>query len=478
MAPHLVCPLPFLVPCYGWGAKSPEFLRLGAGLYDLLATDRNFGVPKRAALPRHKSLSPEKLLRAAPGLERANLRGGIIFYDAQMRHCERLTLGVAKAAARAGAVMLNYCELIGKEQTDQLWHIRVNDVLTGNEKIIDTRCIVAAGGPAGDEICRRVGMKPNGPKKFVRGIQLVLPDLGLENGLAVESRSRDAAALVSRGGRSYFLTPWRGLTLAGTFEREAEENAGPFQITPEDIEDFLTELRSAYNAPQIRKENVLSAFGGYIHLENGSANGGQYKVERNDLILKSHSPLPFIQIQGAKYTTFRALGEKVGDEVTRMLEIRAAPSKTAKDQLPGAAAERYERSAIDRECADELDEVYGSEAIRVHEAARKDPRLAERISPHLPYCAAQALDAVRYEAATNLRDIVFRRSSLALSGVVDEGFLRGLSAAVSAELGWNSERAEREVELCRKELERCYALRASASEGWGAAASSPRRNIS
>ena len=48
-APHLVQPLPIVVPTYGWGMKSKPVLRAGMAAYDLLTADRNRGIADPSA---------------------------------------------------------------------------------------------------------------------------------------------------------------------------------------------------------------------------------------------------------------------------------------------------------------------------------------------------------------------------------------------------------------------------------------------
>ena len=95
IAPHFVQPLPILVPSYGLGKKSRAVLDLGATFYEILTAGRNNGVDESRKLPRHSVLGSADVLTIAPHLRREALRGGIVFYDAQMRNCERLTLAVA-----------------------------------------------------------------------------------------------------------------------------------------------------------------------------------------------------------------------------------------------------------------------------------------------------------------------------------------------------------------------------------------------
>ena len=44
IAPHLVKPLPIVIPTYGHGMKGKEILRVGTTLFDILTADRNTGI--------------------------------------------------------------------------------------------------------------------------------------------------------------------------------------------------------------------------------------------------------------------------------------------------------------------------------------------------------------------------------------------------------------------------------------------------
>jgi glycerol-3-phosphate dehydrogenase len=44
-SPHLVQPLPIVIPTYGHGMKGKEVLGAGMFLYDVLTADRNRGIP-------------------------------------------------------------------------------------------------------------------------------------------------------------------------------------------------------------------------------------------------------------------------------------------------------------------------------------------------------------------------------------------------------------------------------------------------
>src|SRR3972149_7864196 len=93
IAPHLVRPLPVVVPTYGQGLRGKGLLRAGLLAYDLITFDRNRGItdPQRR-IPRGYAISREECLGLFPGLESKGLTGGVGFHDGQMYSPARLAL--------------------------------------------------------------------------------------------------------------------------------------------------------------------------------------------------------------------------------------------------------------------------------------------------------------------------------------------------------------------------------------------------
>ena len=100
IAPHLVEPLPLLIPLYKGARRGSWLIRAGMLAYDVLSFDKS--------LDRHHMLSPDEALERAPGLDRAGLRGAALYFDAQVEYAERLALENALAAAEAGATIVTY----------------------------------------------------------------------------------------------------------------------------------------------------------------------------------------------------------------------------------------------------------------------------------------------------------------------------------------------------------------------------------
>ena len=109
IAPHLLTPLPFLMPTYRTFTRSRLAMRVAFAADALVGGDRNAGVSPRLRIPMGRTMSrhgvPAPVSRA---LARSGLTGGALWYDYQMRNTDRLTLAFGLAAAREGACLANY----------------------------------------------------------------------------------------------------------------------------------------------------------------------------------------------------------------------------------------------------------------------------------------------------------------------------------------------------------------------------------
>ena len=108
-APHLVSPLPFLIPLFGRdGAVSKAVARSYSGalwLYDLTG-----GVRIGA---RHRRVTRDQALEHLPTLNTEQLVAGFLYFDARADDA-RLTLCLARTAALDhGAVVANYTPVVG-----------------------------------------------------------------------------------------------------------------------------------------------------------------------------------------------------------------------------------------------------------------------------------------------------------------------------------------------------------------------------
>ena len=102
IAPHLVYPLPFLIPQPA-DRKGTFTLRIGLTLYDWLSFDRTWLDDPDQRLPGHRGVKTEELKACAALAVESGYPSALEYYDCQMYAPERLGLGCLQdASARSG----------------------------------------------------------------------------------------------------------------------------------------------------------------------------------------------------------------------------------------------------------------------------------------------------------------------------------------------------------------------------------------
>ena len=117
--PHLVHPLPFLLPTSN--RLTRHKLALGAyfRLNDLLARDRNDLPDPSKHLPASRIVSREECLRLAPWLEPDGVTGAIEWHDAQFSNSSRAELAFIRTAVRHGLEAANHVQAVGLIRQDE-----------------------------------------------------------------------------------------------------------------------------------------------------------------------------------------------------------------------------------------------------------------------------------------------------------------------------------------------------------------------
>ena len=221
IAPHLVHPLPFVLPTYGHGLKGKEILNAALKTYDFVTWDRNRGIIDFGQrIPAGSMLSRNECLDLFPALRSPDLTGAVLFYEAQMYSPARLALSYLRSAIDAGADGANYLEAIDFLRTgNRILGVRARDALTGSELDVRGKVTINAAGPwAGPLLKAVLGLRLNPRPTFSRdAFFLVRGRISGEYALGLPSKSKDRDAILSRGSRHLFLVPWRNYTLLGVW---------------------------------------------------------------------------------------------------------------------------------------------------------------------------------------------------------------------------------------------------------------------
>jgi len=347
IAPHLVAPLPCIIPTYGHGIKGKEVMAVALAINDLVGFDRN-GLPDpQKHMPRGRVVSREDCLKIVPGIDENELTGGAIWYDCQVRNSERLLLSFLHSATRAGAVAANYVEMTGFcIEKNRVTGVKVRDNINGTDFDIHGRLVINNCGPWLNTILMNLnGHTPKKKYKMSAAMNLVVrkklfPEFAV--GISSKTEFRDQDALIDKGSRLFFITPWRDYSLIGTTHVQYEGDASDFTITEADIRTFIDEINAAYPPANLKREDVCFFYGGLLPED-------EYPVTEGDVrLLKSYKIIDhsldggldgLLSVVSVKYTTARDVAEKTVDRALSKLGRKQVSSTTSLTPVFGGEIE-------------------------------------------------------------------------------------------------------------------------------------------
>ncbi|HXK61036.1 MAG TPA: glycerol-3-phosphate dehydrogenase/oxidase [Acidobacteriota bacterium] len=458
-APHLVHPLPIVVPTYGRGARSKWLISLAMKVYEALTPDRNRGIRDlERRIPPGSTLSRAGVLDQYPGLDPEGLTGAAVFADGQMYNPPRLVLAFLQSASRAGAVIANYVEAQRFVLKDgKIRGVLARDRLTGDELEIRARCTLNAAGPYAEGLLKSgLGLSLE-PTEWSRDAYFVLPRrvIGGRAALALTSQTKDPEAVFSRGARHLFLIPWRGYTLAGVWHKVYRRHPDGFTVTDGELEAFVAEIRSGYRL-DITPDDICLWNAGLIPFGENDPSARDLKFgHRSRLVdhIRTHSVDGLITLIGVRFTTAPCEAPKAVDLALAKLGVRAARSRLEDVPAHGGAFETFEslvrevmkEMALPEDCARALAHNYGSGYREIADLTRQAPELAETIGS-TSVLKAQIVHAVRSEMGLKLTDVVLRRTDLGTGEYPGSLVIEECARLMAKELGWIESRVEQEID--------------------------------
>ncbi|UGT54096.1 glycerol-3-phosphate dehydrogenase/oxidase [Nocardia asteroides] len=406
-APHLVRPLPQLVPLLpGIKLAQSSLIRAGFAAGDALRVAARTSAD---TLPRSRRVTAAEALRLAPTVRRAGLRGGLQAWDGQLVDDARLVVALARTAAAAGATVLTRVEAVAATGDS----VELRDTTTGETLTVRARAVVNATGVWAGEVDRSIELRPS------RGTHLVFDAAafgGLSAALTVPvpgSISRFVFALPAAHGRVYL-----GLTdedAPGSIPDEP-------QPTEDEIDFLLDTINTALREPLTRAD-IRGRFAGLRPLLK-TADDSTADISREHAVLTS--PDGVITVVGGKLTTYRQMAQDAVDAAVAHAGLAAGPCRTTTLPLVGAVA----GAARDRiDAPPVLIERYGSEAGHIVSAWLADPALRAPVAPGIDVTAAEFDFAITHEGALTVDDLLDRRTRI---GLVPEDRAAALPAAEAA----------------------------------------------
>ena len=510
LAPHLVHPLPLVVPAFD-GTRPDRMMGVGLNLYDAMSLDRErlragrsvIGRSKRGrgervqgapaaeaesqpgAWPvpgeggeswspeRHRIVSGEEVLELLPALAAREPTSGYLFYDCQTDDV-RLVLTVLGEAERFGAVCANRLDAVRLLERDDghACGVRAVDRETGEELEIRAASVVNATGVWADRLTgptatdAAAGTAPTGarissersPEESPREaselggrVPIIRPSRGTHILLRHEDLPLIGGAIVpADAGRTIFALPWLGRTLVGTTDNDYEGELDHVRPSSEDIGYLLSAINEFFGTA-LGARDLAGAYAGVRPLISSGDPKKSVDISRKAELYEASSGM--LTITGGKLTTWRRMAKLTVDRLVERARSEA-PCRTHEIPLgQGIAVEDLPRvEGVPAESYAALAGRYGHAAHEVLALATARGELAQPIVPGLPDLLAEVALAARREQARSIGDVLLRRTRLGLLAA-RELPVRRVADVLARELGWSPERTAREVASFAREAE-------------------------
>jgi glycerol-3-phosphate dehydrogenase len=440
-APHYVRPLKTTIPIFSLvsgllaapirlfthAQRKPKergalLIKVGLMLYDLFG--RNQGT-----MPRHSFLGRRKSLTQMPHMN-PDIRFTATYYDAAMDNPERLALDVLRDGVEAGdhARALNYVSAIGYDEGG----VVLRDEITGETFTVTADVVVNTSGPWTDLTNEALG-HPTSYMGGTKGSHIVL-----DNPTLFDACDGREIFFENSDGRIVLMYPIMNRVLVGTTDIPVDIR-DEIVCTDEEVEYFFDLVSRVFPEVAIDHSQIVYRYSGVRPLPaTGDVNPGV--VSRDYRIVQgSLGSTPLLSLVGGKWTTFRALGEHLADEVLTLL---GSSRTVSTENLPigggkGFPTTQSERArwvtanatTLSEERVDQLLARYGTYASRIiaHVESAGDHPLAH----HPDYSRGEIEFLVRHEWVQGIPDLVYRRTTLAFTGEVSESLLEELATVVA-----------------------------------------------
>lgn len=403
IAPHLVHPLPFVLP-YQSSSRPFWLLRSGLFVYDHLSLKNH--LPSSKTLTRLHDLTYFKSLNNL-------INKGLLYYDCATDDA-RLTIENALLAKLHGATILTHTSLLEGVVRDNLWHLKLSSKDMG-VKYVRAKAVINTAGPWVNKVNQQLHLDERHTITLVKGSHIVVPKL---------YEGQHAYLLQHVDKRIIFTIPYHGQTLIGTTDVAYTGALEYLSISSEEI-DYLLSITQYYFKKRIYKSEIITSWSGVRPLVT-SQGKNPTTLSRDYQIDFSNTKAPAVSVFGGKITTYRRLAVDALNKLSMVFK-NLPPSCTASTPLPGAmigdldfvhyqALAQQHYSWLDKAILEHYLHRYGTRTEHLLSGHNSMSSLGMQFSPILFQAEVDFL--VETEWARTADDILWRRTKCGLS--IDE----------------------------------------------------------
>ncbi len=430
-APHLVTPLPFVLPFYDRNQYPPLMLRAGMIAYDALSLDKS--------VPRHETFSRKEIIRRLPGISGEGLKGGARYYDAQVEYAERMCTELMLGARGAGAVTLNHTRVTHVDtEGNRVVGATVVDELTGAEHRIRADATVNVTGAWVDDVVAGTSAESRRWIGGTKGTHLVVDPF--------EGAPADSMYYESEDGRPMMVIPWLGMYLIGSTDKRFSGDLDTVSADEEEIEYILRETNRLFPAADLTDASIRYAYTGVRPAPVRRRRADR----RHQPPARDPRPRPRRgrALQRRRWQADDVPGPRQAHAEDPAQADAGRPVPAGRAAVPRCRDARHAAERPRPEVRARLVRLYGSRADRVVALAGGDRSLLEPLAAPpegvpapvdgMPV-AAEVLLAVREEEALHLADVLARRTMVGLHADLGRSAAEATARVMAPELGWSEE---------------------------------------
>jgi glycerol-3-phosphate dehydrogenase len=447
--PHLVRPLPFVVPTTRDPRRSATAMRVALAISDAVARDRNHGLPDPGThLPGSTIVSKDEALRMNPIVAPEGVTGGAVWYDYQMLSTDRVTLSFLLSAVVAGACAANYVQVTRfLQQNKRVIGVKVEDRLTKETFSIRGSVVVNAAGPWAAGLLSHLPAAAQGtpPPRLSRAMNLITRKVVNDHA---------CGGLVN--GRYLFMIPWRDVSMLGTSHDAHDGTADELTVSRWDLEAFLKDAREAFPHADLTTADVRLIHRGLLPMISGEGTHVRLMKESQVVDHGKHGLSGLVSMFGVRYTTARHTAQQAVDAVFRVLgHDTPPPCRTAETPLQGGSINRMDSflKAVAQRDVDgipaatlkRIATTYGTGYDQVLQIARDIPALGRALGRSCDVIGAEILYAARREMALKLSDALMRRTEAGAAGHPGADAVERAATIMSRAHGWDESRMRDEI---------------------------------
>ena len=309
--PDLIQPLPCLMPLYGKGAKRPAVMAGGLYVNDLLSYQRNRGVKSDRHLASGEIISPERVIKRFPLVDRQGLKGGAVWYDASMPDSQLVIMRILRWANQLGGVTLNYTAAETLLTQERVTGVKARDTLTNKSYSYQAPVVINSAGPWSQQLAERLDKSLGDFQTNFNSASIFRPSLAWNLLFDREALSDCALAIAPKKtkAQTYFLHPWKGRLLAGTIHNPWRESADVRpQPSESQIASFIDNLNSAIPGLNLKSAEIVRTLAGVLPIKQPETQlASREKIWDHG---KKGGIKGLYSVAGVKFTTSRLVAER------------------------------------------------------------------------------------------------------------------------------------------------------------------------